>query len=302
MRKIAMQRCCTTPVMLRQYETSTDAVLRALGAEPVDLEGFGCCGYPLKNFNLEAYLFSSAKNMSLAEKEGLDVLTFCNGCYGSLRRAKFFLRKNDELRNSADKSLTEAGLSYRGGLEVKHLLHFLYRDIGKDSIRKKIDHPFDGLNIATHYGCQILRPWEEVGLNEQRSPVFFDELVEITGAKSIEWTAKFDCCGAPVWGINNELSRLLLEKKILNALTAGADLFCVACPFCQLQFGHIQRHLKEKGEIDDTLPSILYTQLLGLAMGLDEKVLGITKNRIDVSWISSRFQHDEGEAACAMGL
>ena len=285
-----MQRCCTTPVMLRQYETSTDAVLRALGAEPVDLKGFGCCGFPLKNFDFEAYLLFSAKNMSLSEREGLDVLTFCNGCYGSLRRASVFLQKNEEARARTNKTLNKQGLNYGGRFEVKHLLHFLYKDIGTEEIKRALIGQFSGLKIATHYGCQILRPWEEVALNENRSPVFFDELVELTGATSIEWTTKLDCCGAPVWGINNKLSRMLLEKKIQNALAAGADLFCVACPFCQFQFGHVQRHLKEKGEIRDTLPSILYTQLLGLAVGLDEEVLGIKKNRLDVSWITDHLE------------
>jgi len=281
-KKIAMQRCCTTPVMLKQYETSTDAVLRALGVEPIDIKGFGCCGYPLKNFDFNAYILSSAKNMSLAESRDLNMLTFCNCCYGSLRRAHQFLKKNDEIRSKTNDTLKQEGLNYRGKLQVQHLLHFLYHDIGKAEIVKALKYSFEGLKIATHYGCQILRPWEDVGLKEQRRPVFFDELVEITGASSIEWSAKFDCCGAPVWGINNELSGMLLEKKIQNAMAAGADVFCVACPFCQFQFGHVQKFLFEKGQIKETLPSILYTQLLGLVLGLDESVLGIDKNRIHV--------------------
>ncbi len=301
MKKIAMQRCCTTPVLLRQYETSTDAVLRALGTEPVDIDGFGCCGFPLKNFNYEAYILSSAKNFSLAEREGLDVLTFCNGCYGSLKRANFSFKTNTLLQTVTRNRLKEQGLVYEGSLQIKHLLHFLYSDIGLEAISQAIKHEFENLNIATHYGCQILRPWEEVGLRQQRSPSFFDELVEITGAKSVEWNTKLDCCGAPVWGINNDLSRMLLEKKINNAKAAGAQLFCVACPFCQFQFDHVQNYLITKGQMEETLPTILYTQLLGLAMGLDDHSLGLEKNHMDISWIRDHIFKDQLPRSAIMG-
>lgn len=109
--------------------------------------------------------------------------------------------------------------------------------------------------------------------------------MELTGAESIPWTAKLDCCGAPILGINSDISIKLLLKKIANAKKSGAHVLCVACPFCQLQFDHMQYQLIQRGELEKGLPCILYTQLLGLALGLDEKALGIQKNKIDLTWI-----------------
>ncbi len=283
MKRIAIQRCCSTPVLLKQYETSTDSVLRRLGVEPVDIQNFGCCGYPLRTFDLEAYLACSAKNISLAEKEGLQVLTFCNGCYLSLRQAYHYLKNDDNVKAGTNAILAQDGLVFRGTTEIVHLLHFLISI--KEKIHDSITSHLKGLKVATHYGCQLMRPREVVDFTQHKPPLFFDELVEITGAESISWAAKQDCCGAPIYGLNPDISTRLLVKKILNAKEAGASLLCIACPFCQLQFDHVQHRLLAEGRLDQGLPCILYTQLLGLALGLDEEALGIQKNKIDLTWI-----------------
>jgi heterodisulfide reductase subunit B len=283
--KLALQRCCGTSIYLKQYESSTDAVLKALGVEIVDIKQFSCCGYPLKNFRYRAYLLSSARNLALAEKEHLNIMTMCNCCYGSLKHADQIMKDRPSERKEINAVLNREGLEYAGGVTVRHVLDILFTEIGIEGIRKKIRKELGGLKIATHYGCHLLRPRQVAQFDNPAAPAKFDDLVEVTGAKSISWPEKLECCGSPLWGINEELSLDLTENKILDAKRSGADFLCVACPFCQLQFDRVQRILHSLRDTKETLPSILYTQLIGLALGIDGKTLGIDKNEIDSTGI-----------------
>ena len=278
--KVALLRCCTTPIFLKQYETSTNAVLAKLGMTIVGDAEFNCCGYPLRNFNRKAYVLASARNLALAERRSLDVLTVCNCCYGSLKHAEHIMKKDGALREETGRTLAKEGLRYDGRITAKHLLQVLYHDIGIDKIKQRLQRTFHGLKIATHYGCHLLRPKEIVAFDNPFAPVKFDQLVEVTGAKSIPWPAKLDCCGSPLWGVNDELSMALTEKKLVSAKSAGADYLCAACSYCQLQFDRIQKAMLPRIGPEKQLPSILYTQLLGLCLGVDEDTLGLNQNQL----------------------
>ena len=141
--------------------------------------------------------------------------------------------------------------------------------------------PFDGLRLAVHYGCHLLRPQGVLEGESPFAPSRFDDLVEAVGAESVTWPTKLDCCGAPVRGINDDLSRRLMARKVEGARKAGADAFCLACSYCQLQFDRARRMDGEGGGEEPCIPSILYTQLLGMAMGLEEAVLGLDRNELD---------------------
>ena len=95
--KLALQRCCTTPIFLKQYETSTDAVLGRLGVELTD-KALNCCGYPLKNYNYKAHVLASARNLSIAEKRKVNIMTFCNCCYGTLKEVNHRLKEDRTLQ------------------------------------------------------------------------------------------------------------------------------------------------------------------------------------------------------------
>ena len=287
--KFALQRCCATSIYLKQYESSTDAVLNAIGVEVVDIKQFSCCGYPLKNFRYNAYLLSSAHNLALAEKEHLNIMTLCNCCYGSLKHANQILKERLPEREKVNASLHKEGLEYTGDVTVRHVLDILHAEIGIQGLNEKIKKRLNGLPIATHYGCHLLRPRQVAQFDPPADPSKFDDLVQVTGAKSIPWTKKLDCCGAPLWGVNDELSLDLTESKLSDAKQSGADFLCVACPFCQMQFDRVQRILDTRRGIRHPIPSILYTQLMGLALGIDAKTLGIDQNEIDSTGILKHF-------------
>lgn len=283
--KFALFRCCVTSVYLKQYESSTDAVLAKLGVELVEIPEFNCCGYPLKNYDFKAYVLSSARNLCLAEKRNLNIMTLCNCCYGSLKDADHLLREDPSLRKEINATLQKEGLNYDGRIEIRHLLDIFHKDIGIEQIKQTVVKTFKGPKIATHYGCHILRPRQIVQFDDPEEPSIFDTLVEVTGAESVDWKDKVKCCGAPVWGINDELSMDLTEKKITDARQSGAEYLCVSCAYCQLQFDRAQRLFSESRNDSNYLPSILYTQLLGLCLGIDAEILGIHQNELSISGI-----------------
>ncbi len=280
--KLALQRCCTTPIFLKQYETSTNAVLSRLGVEMTD-EALNCCGYPLKNYNYKAYILASARNLSIAEKRKVNIMTFCNCCYGTLKEVDQQLRTDQTLSAEINGKLEKEALKYEGGVEIQHIMEVFYHELGPDRIRKHIVHKFKGLKIAVHYGCHILRPRELVQFAKPGTAAVFDELVAMTGATLVPWHLQSECCGSPMWGIDDDLSAALTRKKIENARASGADYFCLACSYCQVQLDRVQKRLLDEGRITDPMPSILFTQLLGLSMGIDPAVLGIQENQIDIS-------------------
>ena len=276
---------CNIPVHLRQYETASRAVLQELGVELVDIQEFNCCGYPLRNIDLKAFVLSSARNLALAERQNLNMITLCKCGYGTLRMADHLLREDAVLREEINTALAKEDLRYQGRIQVNHLLSILFNDVGTEAIREKITRPYENLRIATHYGCHALRPSNVVQFDDPVAPSLFDQLVEVTGAESVDWSTKLDCCGGPLLGTNDELAWDLTESKLADARKAGAHYLTTGCTFCQVQFDSVQEMIATVRGTNHQVPSILYPQLLGLCMGLDKDVLMLDSNRIDITGI-----------------
>lgn len=289
MMKFALFLGCNIPARVPQYEISARAVLDQLGVEIVDIPEFKCCGNPIRNTDHKTFLRMAARNLALAEKQGLDMLVLCKCCFGSLKRAAHEMKQNPAVREEMNKLLAGEGLSCSGTAGVRHFLSVLYQDIGPKALKEKATKPFKGLKIATHYGCHALRPSDITEFDDPVAPVLFDELVRATGALSVDWPLKLECCGAPLLGVNDRLSMQLTQKKLADGLKAGADYLCVACPYCQMQFDKVQQMIASSDDADHCLPSMVFPQLLGLAMGIQGHALGIDMNVLDLSSIESFF-------------
>ncbi len=291
--KFALFLGCNIPARLTQYESSARVVLGKLGVELEDISAFNCCGYPIRNVDFKSFVLSSARNLVLAAKENLNVISLCKCCFGSLKKVAHLLKEDALLREEINRTLAKEGLKYEQDVEVKHLLSVLFHEVGMEAIKKKIERRFEGLKIATHYGCHALRPSQIVKFDDPLAPSIFDQLVEVTGAQSISWQRKLECCGAPLLGINDDLSMDLTEKKLKDAKTSGADYLCTACPYCQMQFDTVQKLIFSARGMDYHLPSLLYTQLLGLSMGIDGESLGLTMHQTGVGSIEDFFMIPE---------
>jgi len=289
--KYAFFQGCNIPIRIQQYATSTEAVLNKFGIELEVVPDFNCCGYPARNVDEKAYLLPSVRNMAIAEKLNLDILVICNCCFASLQKAKSVMAKDSRLKDELNEILAKEGLQYREKVQIKHFLTVLYEDVGIETIKGRLVNRFAGLNISVIHGCHILRPREITTFDDSFVPRITEELMQTTGATSLDWRGKLECCGAALAGINNELSQKLLKEKITGAESAGAEFITPICAYCHLQFDTAQLNMHDENLPQKLLPVLLYPQLLGLCLGIDEHALGINQNRtiatVDIERITS---------------
>lgn len=269
---------CNVQARLKEYEGSAKTVLRELGVEVIEVPEFGCCGYPLEGADPRTALTLSARNLALSLKLGLDLLALCQCCYGTLKRAKAKLEADQKMRDEVNRILGREGLRYEEGVKVFHLLHVLYREIGPEGIRIRVKRPLEGLKVAPHYGCHALRPSVLMELDDPADPKVMEEILSALGAEPVPWSKRLDCCGAPLLGVDDEVSLKLMRAKVEGCLGSGVDLMCVCCPYCYLQF--------DKGQaraLGQTLVKpVLLTQLVGLSFGYLPEGLGISRVQVDV--------------------
>ncbi|MFW6011098.1 MAG: CoB--CoM heterodisulfide reductase iron-sulfur subunit B family protein [Desulfosalsimonas sp.] len=278
---------CQIPARVPQYETAARAVFRELEAELVDIRQFNCCGHPMRNVDKKAFLLSSVKNLALCEQAGLDMMVLCNCCFGALKNAEYIMAEQGRLQDEIREKLGELGLSYEGKARIRHYLSVLYHEIGIKTLKKHVQQTYKDLNLAVQYGCHALRPGNVTEFDDPVNPSIFDSLVGVTGAASVDWTNKLECCGAPLTGINDKLSADLLARKVKEAVKAEADFFCTSCPYCQIQFDTVQEINAAQNSGPSPLASIVFPQLLGLSMNIDPKLLGLESNRLDITKIKS---------------
>ena len=278
---------CVIPNRYPMIERSIRDVFEELGAEILDMPGASCCPAPgvFRAFHIPTWLVIAARNISIAEELGVNPITGCNGCYGTLRDAWYDLEHNREEKKHVNELLAKIGRQYKGNFEPKHVVQALYLDMGLDYLKDHIKHQFTDLKVAVHYGCHIVKPSDKRPWNgEYEAPEFLDEIVEITGAKSIDYKDKYMCCGAggAVRTAVKEVAADFTREKVVNMRDAGVDIIINCCPFCHLQLdlGQVEVNNFYKDIIGEPfkIPVIYLTQLLGVAMGMDPNRLGLIKN------------------------
>lgn len=268
---------CSVPVNYPNYEIAMIRVARAFDIELEYMEGVACCGSPnLRAVDHDGWILVNARTLAIADKNGNDIVTPCNGCFGSLKDVYHHLMHNDDVRKKINKELKKEGLEFRGISRPRHFAEVLYSDIGIDEIKKKITRPLDGVGIAIHYGCHLLRP---VDVTEFK-PEYLQELVLVTGASVIDYPLWKQCCGATVLPVDEPLAIRLARDKLKSMKESGAVFATVVCPACGNQLDLQQLGLKESYGEDYNLPILVYPQILGLAIGLDEEEVGLSMNRV----------------------
>ncbi|RLI38422.1 hypothetical protein DRO60_03295 [Candidatus Bathyarchaeota archaeon] len=263
-------------------------MLEALGIDFVDLEGVGCCGSPdMASVSRKAALTVAAWNLALAEEQGVDVvMTLCNGCNEVLARAVEAL-KDPKAREEVNAILANVKREYKGRVVVKHVVRVLYEDVGLDKVREAAVRPFKGLKVAVHYGCHLIKPSEVLKFDDPNAPRSLDELVEATGAISVPYLEKLECCGLPVLAVREELAYSIAKDKLRSAREAGAEAIITACPFCYLHLENTQ--IMGGVPEEERLPVLHFTQLLGLAMGFEPDDVGLYENKIDASGVLEKL-------------
>jgi len=262
------------------YELSVRDVMPRLGVELVDLENASCCGTPVQSVNMYAAVYLATRNIAIAEKMGFtDLLAVCNGCHLSLFEASHFLSHDEKLREDINTLLKEEELHYSGKVKIWHTIDFLHDVVGEDAIKKAVAHPLNGLKLAVHYGCHILRPSSMGTVDDPENPQKLDRLIEWLGAKSIPYSEKLDCCGAMLMLSHPDAAFTFTGLKLKAIQDLGADALVDSCPSCQNMFDVRQKSAAATTGAELNLPIVYYTQLLGLAMGIPQEKLGLNLNR-----------------------
>ena len=284
---------CTIQTEQYGFEMSARETLPRLGIDLVDLEGFSCCGYPLRSINEKSWVYLTARNMAIANDKGLNVLTLCNGCHLSMCEVKHLLNEDPELHEEINKILAIEGLKYSGEGSSHHLLDVLRKDAGADDIKGLVKVPLDGFKFAAHYGCHVLRPSVIGRPDDSENPHLIEDLTIGLGAKTDLYPERLDCCGANLVVNDPETSFKMTGEKLKAVQAQEFDGMVTVCPFCHKMYDAKQGAVKNiLGDDTIELPVIYYTQLLGLAMGIGQEALGINFNLSPVDVLLEKLEVD----------
>jgi heterodisulfide reductase subunit B len=280
--RYALYLGCTAPVRTLNYELAVRNTAARLGIELVDINDYGCCGFPAKSVDHETALLMSMRNLSLAEEQGLDICAICSSCTGTLAEANRTVQANEELRQHANAQLrASTGRQYNGTLKVRHFARILFEQVGLDRIRGSVRTDLSELRLAAHYGCHYLKPTDAHDhFDDPEDPKSLDRLITTVGAESIHYEGRDLCCGGGILGADEQTALALPHLKLERAVAAGADALVVVCPFCDIMYEFQQRRIEKLYEKHYRLPILFYPQLLGLAMGLSAADVGLRLNRV----------------------
>jgi len=278
---------CSLESTAWDYDRSTRGVCEALDIELTDIPDWVCCGStPAHASNGSLAVALPVLNLQKARAAGFpEVLAACASCYARLRTANHKVC-NDPMERERARRVTEK--TYDGDVRVRHILDVLFNDVGVKEIRKRIRSPLEGLRVASYYGCLLSRPREVVAFDDAEHPTCMDELVKATGAMAVDWPYKTECCGASLSISRTAVVNRLGYRLLSMAHRAGAECIVVACSLCQLNLDFRQPEARKNQNPIPDLPVLYITQLLGLALGLPSKDLGLDGLTVSAEPVSAR--------------
>ncbi len=268
---------CSLEGTAREYDLSSRALMRSVGAELVEIEDWTCCGASAADsVSRLASLALPARNLALAAATGIeaDMMVPCSACFLNMRRADERMGSDGEAAELVNKALKEEGLSYSGGIRVRHLLDILAVDIGAGRIEAAVVRKLEGISVVPYYGCQALRPYAD--FDDPQQPVTMEPLIRALGCEVHQWSMGAKCCGAGLMTTKPELA-LDLVASLLEA-AEGADCIATVCPMCQMNLESCQKKVSRMRGRDLGISIIYLPQLIGLALGLDDAGLRLDLN------------------------
>ena len=277
----------------KDYERSTRAVCRALGIRLQEIPDWSCCGStPAHTVDHVFSAALSARNLHLVEQMGLDtVITPCPSCLTNLKVAAHRMEE-PAFQEEVNRHL-EAPCA--NSVQVKSVLQVLWEDFGLKALAGKVQKPLGGLKIAPYYGCIMNRPPEVMQFDDPENPVAMDDILRELGAEIVPYPLKVECCGAS-FGVARKDVVMQLSGKLLGVADAlGADAIATACPLCQMNLDLRQDQINAALKRSFRLPVFYYTQLMGLALGLEDKDLLLNKLNVPAGPALAKMQQAEEE-------
>jgi len=275
--KYALYPGCSLESSSVAYTMSLEAVARSLGLEFETIDDWNCCGateyHTIDKLAAHAVI---ARNLALVDSTLDQVVAPCSACYLNLKKTDKLMTEHPELGSQVNEALSAGGLSYDAGrLKVRHILDVLYHDVGEQAIRDRVDHPLKGLRVAPYYGCVVVRPLD--GFDNPEYPTKLDELLGWLGAEVVDYPVKAHCCGGHMAQISEQQAFELIRRLLQAAAEYDADVVACLCPMCQLNLDAYQDRVNSHYGTRFDLPVLFFTQLIGVALGLDGAAVGIGK-------------------------
>ena len=261
--------------------TSTMAIANRVGLELEEIVGASCTGAGvLQEKSLKLGDTLNARTFALAERMGLTtILNICSTCQGVMAQANYRLIHNEGYLEEINEVLSEEGLEYQGRIVIKHLAWVLVEEVGLEALKPLITNPLASLRVAPFYGCYILRPSWALGLDEQPSrEECLEQLIDLCGAEPVNFPGRNKCCGFPLLLINERNSLAMVGNHTSSAKEHGADAMVTPCPLCHLNLDGYQPKAQAQKGTRIEMPILHLSQMLGLAMGMGERELGLQRH------------------------
>ena len=269
---------CAAEATVKEADRAMQAIAPLLGLELQFFENMTCCGAGVMHEEEpDVSLALNARNLAIAEKAGVDLLTLCNTCLLTMVKAQHELKTDPEKAARINESLAKFDLHYEGRVKVRHLLWVLAEDVGPEAIQALVKKPLTGMRIAPFYGCHILRPEEILGFEDDRDPDSMEKVIEALGAEPVRYDARTECCGFHVMLVNKPATTNMVGQCLGGASDKGADVMVTPCTLCQLTLDSYQYLADKTREKPLKLPVLHLPQLMGMAFGLNDKALGLNK-------------------------
>ncbi len=282
--KFAYYPGCVAKSSAPELYNSTALVAEKLGIELVELTAASCCGAGVVNEGdpfLDIIL--NARTFAMAENLGLDILTICSTCQGVMRQVKWQLDNDPSLLARTNEALTKINMQYAGKVKIKHLLWTLIEDYGLSKLEQQIIKPLKGLKVAPFYGCYLLRPAEALQFESHEKPTSLEQIIKILGAEPVSYEGETKCCGFPILFVQRETAFEMAGNYLSNAQQNGADFMVTPCPLCHISLDTYQEKASKKIKSSIELPVMHFSQLIGLAMGVEPEKLGFSKHMVSMA-------------------
>ncbi|MBN2579774.1 MAG: CoB--CoM heterodisulfide reductase iron-sulfur subunit B family protein [Pirellulales bacterium] len=279
--KLAYYPGCSLEVNSAAYDVSTRAVADVLGITLQELDDWNCCG-ATEYFSQDELTACAviARNLALVEKDLDQLVAPCAACYLNLAKTDKLMVDHEELGKQVNQCLAAGGLQYTPGrVRVRNLLDVIYTDVGEEEIKKKIKKPLTGLRVAPYYGCQVVRPICETDNPEY--PMQMDHLFQWLGAEVVDYPVKAHCCGGHMTQISEPQAFEMIRRLLQSAVHYEADMILCMCPMCQLNLDAYQGRVNSHFKTEFKMPIIFFTQLMGIALGIEPDKLDFGKELVD---------------------
>lgn len=291
---------CTLKTKAKGYEQSALDCSPVLGFVMEEMKDWNCCGasFPLTNNNLMG-LAGPTNVLIQAEshcrERGIDphVVTLCSFCYNTLKRTQYAFQQEPEKRTTMNKFL---GLDYQGTVKVEHYLEYLRDVVGFDRLREAVKVDMSNIAVAPYYGCLLLKPKKELGLDDPEDPTILHDFLDALGCKIVDFPGQVDCCGSYLVMREPEKAMELSYGILSEAGDYGAEAIVTACPLCQSNLDKSQSEARSSDHFSEYqgMPVLYFTQLLAIALGLDTKEHKFEDHHIDLRPILSACCVDDG--------